>query len=137
MTAQPLRNDDTYILPETNIINLDGLRAPVETPAAVLANPDLIAPAKKAPGRPVGSKSKPKKAKRAKKAKAPAATVEPVPEEAQVPDPLRLVAPGGQWLSRVRRIKADTWLVIAAIAAALLLGTAIAVVLVSPPTFVG
>lgn len=139
MTATPLRNEDVFELPETNIVNLDGLRAPVQTPAAVLSNPDALSEDKPKKGRPKGSKSKPKKKKKAKAAtgdvyttrmdarglKQPA-DMKPVPETKTPIMSLRVAAGGEGMLNRFRRIKPDVWVWVGVLVAGVSLGIALA-----------
>lgn len=127
----PLPKYDVYDLTDNQVVTFPN-GAPMDpfsaTPEAVKAAPDALLP-KKPKGRPHGSKNKKAKAK-AKKAKAPA--VVPVPETPKPVIAQRLVASGGDgMLAGLRRAPSLVWLVVAAVALMLAIGTALAFVL--PP----
>lgn len=112
--TQPLRADE-YILPESNVIELDGLRGPIETPAAVLANPDALAPPKKK------AKAKRKKKATGKPRGRPASKVRapnPVPESppANLMASTTRIAPAGDGIvSRFPKLHPDDWRMIACV----------------------
>ena len=138
MTA-PMRSDE-YVLPEHNVIGLDGQPVNIEPPAGMLANALAEEEAKPKPkGRPKGAKNKKRKAK--------AKTAKPLTETTTNPTMTATLTPGattkghvnvlstriapsgeGIW-DRVRRITPDGWLIIAAVVAMLALGTTLAVVI--------
>lgn len=125
-TANPLAKDfEVYDLTADRVV--DGPWPPrAETPVAVVAEPDALAPAKKKGGRPKGSKSKKAKSAKSAKAKLPPPPVDSVPETQAPVQSLRIAAGGEGAVARLRRIKGDTWLIIAAVALMLALGTALA-----------
>ena len=113
MTSVPITKDyEVFDLTGPKVKRLDGSDwvPHTETPLAVVAEPDALAPAKKKGGRPKGSKNggKTKKAKSAK-AKLPPPPVDHVPETQAPVQSLRIAAGGEGMLSRVRRITADQW----------------------------
>lgn len=124
-----LRSEAEYILPETNIVELDGIRAPIapsviagalgEIEADVPAKPKKPRKKKSATGRKRG---RPVKAK----AEAPATTTGTIASATPISDSLR-IAPSGEGIwDRLKRVKGDTWLIVAACFAAIALGTSIA-----------
>jgi hypothetical protein len=123
MTATPLRDDFApYDLTPDKVVEGPW---PTQKPAAVVAQPDALAPSKKKPGPKPGSKNRKRKAKKAK-APAPVVTPNPVPESPTPVQSLRIAAGGEGMLSRIRRISPDVWLVIAVVVAVFALGTALA-----------
>lgn len=141
MTAQPLRNDNVYPLRMEDAIGVGDVQPENIPPAsstiagALAINEEAAKPKKprkrkSATGRKRG---RPVKAK-APKVEAPAA--DPVPavkiEPMQVAWTARLtlarnVAPSGEGVwDRLKRVKGDTWLIVAACFAAIALGTSIA-----------
>lgn len=99
MTTPLAKDFDVYDLTADRVV--DGPWPPrAETPLAVVAEPDALAPAKKKGGRPKGSKNagKPKKAKAAK-AKLPPPPVDSVPETQAPVQSLRIAA-GGDGVTR-------------------------------------
>lgn len=117
--TQPLREDfPIYDLPSEKVI--DGPWPAAQTPAAVLSNPDELKPAKK-PRKKKAATGRKRGRPPTAKAKAPAE--QPVTETKPEPK----IAPSGEGVwPRIRRIKGDTWLIVAACFAAIALGTSIA-----------
>lgn len=121
----PLAKDfDVYDLTADRVV--DGPWPPrAETPLAVVAEPDALAPAKKKGGRPKGSKSKTKKTKSAK-AKLPPPPVDSVPETQAPVQSLRIAAGGEGMIAKLRRVHPDVWLWVAVAVAMLALGASLA-----------
>ena len=136
MSQQALR--DEYILPEHNVIGLDGQPVNIEPPAGMLANALAEEEAKPKRGRKPGSKNKPKKAraKKSKPAVVPSAAATPgaVPAIGSQAVSGALNANGSDGMvARFRRIKADDRLwVLVAVAGALTIGTLWALTGVDP-----
>lgn len=122
--TQPLREDfPIYDLPSEKVI--DGPWPAAQTPAAVLSNPDELAKPKKP--RKKKSATGRKRGRPVKNAKAPVET--PVNDAllAASTPVTRNIAPSGEGVwDRLKRVKGDTWLIVAACFAAIALGTSIA-----------
>ncbi len=120
--TQPLREDfPIYDLPSEKVI--DGPWPAAQTPAAVLSNPDELAKPKKPRKRKAATGRK--RGRPVKNAKAPAE--EPVTELQPAPVQSLRIAPSGEGVwDRLKRVKGDTWLIVAACVAAIALGTSIA-----------
>lgn len=127
MTGQPLRNDDVYDLTDATVVPFTGNLIEREPPAAVVAQPDALAPPKKK--RATKKKTGAKRGRPAKKAKAP---VEPVPESpvnALLESRTNVAPAGGGIVSRIPRIHSDDWLMIFCAIAIVALGGSLAFVI--------
>ena len=125
--TQPMRSDE-YVLPEHNVIGLDGQPVNIEPPAGMLANAlaEEEAKPKKPKGRPAGSKNRKPKSKRAKSAKAPAVPAT-VPETPKPVVAQRNIAPSGEGVwDRLKRVNESTWMLVALIVAGISVGVALA-----------
>ena len=126
---------DEYVLPEHNVIGLDGQPVNIEPPAGMLANALAEEEAKPKPkGRPKGAKNKKRKAKSAKSkpavvpsaAATPGALTHPA-VGSHAPGTSTRIAPSGEGIwDRLKRVSESTWMLIALVVAGLSVGVALA-----------